>query len=100
MISINDAAKILGLCNIPPDVQNKILLLFIGFGSPTSRIIKQQLEYSDTSFNDSLFERIILENDINTLWRLKVFLNGGITFVPSEIKNLRAKEELNSKVQF
>jgi len=95
MMSFNDAAKILGLCNIPPDVQNKILLLFIGFGTPTSRIIKKQLECSDTSFNGSLVERIILENDLNTLWRLKVFLKGGITFVPSEIKNLRAKEELS-----
>jgi hypothetical protein len=82
MLTFIDASKILGLCQIPTDIQNKILLLFIGFGSPTSRIIKQQLEYSDTSFNDSLFERIILENDVNTLWRLKVFLNGGITFVP------------------
>ena len=94
MMSFNDAAKILGLCNIPPDVQNKILLLFIGFGTPTSRIIKKQLECSDTSFNGSLVERIILENDVNTLWRLKVFLNGGITFVSSCIKNLRTKYEL------
>jgi hypothetical protein len=94
MLTFIDASKILGLCQIPTDIQNKILLLFIGFGSPTSRIIKQQLEYSDTSFNDSLFERIILENDVNTLWRLKVFLNGGITFVPSCIKNLRPKYEL------
>jgi hypothetical protein len=94
MLTFNDVFKILGLCNIPTDIQNKILLLFIGFGTPTSRIIKKQLECSDTSFNGSLVERIILENDVNTLWRLKVFLNGGITFVPSYIKNLRAKEEL------
>jgi hypothetical protein len=95
MLTFNDASKILGLCNIPPDVQNKILLLFIGFGTPISQMIKNQTKCSDTRFNGSLVERIILENDLNTLWRLKVFLNGGITFVPSEIKNLRAKEELS-----
>ena len=91
MLTFNDASKILGLCNIPPDVQNKILLLFIGFGTPISQMIKNQTKCSDTS---PLVERIILENDVNTLWRLKVFLNGGITFVSSCIKNLRAKYEL------
>jgi hypothetical protein len=80
MLTFNDATKILGLSNIPPDVQTKILLLFIGFGTPTSRIIKKQLECSDTSFNGSLVERIILENDLNTLWRLKVFLNKFMIF--------------------
>lgn len=93
MMSFNDAAKILGLCNILPDVQNKILLLFIGFGTPTSRIIKKQLECSDTSFNGSLVERIIFKNDVNTLWRLKLFLNGGITYNKSH--NLKAKYELS-----
>jgi hypothetical protein len=88
MLTFNDASKILGLCNIPPDVQNKILLLFIGFGTPTSRIIKKQLECSDTSFNGSLVERIILENDVNTLWRLKVFLNNCMIFQRLTFRNL------------
>ena len=94
MLTFIDASKILGLCQIPTDIQNKILLLFIGFGTPISQMIKNQTKCSDTSFNGSLVERIILENDVNTLWRLKVFLNGGITFVPSCIKNLRPKYEL------
>jgi hypothetical protein len=94
MLTFNDASKILGLCQIPFDIQNKILLLFIGFGTPISQIIKSQIKCPDTSFNGSLVERIILENDTNTLWRIKVFLNGGITFYSSCIKDLRVNYEI------
>ena len=94
MSTLNDVTEILGLCQIPFDIQNKILLLFIGFGTPTSQIIKSQIKCLDTSFNGSLVERIILENDINTLWRLKVFLNGGISFNSLCIKNLKVNYEL------
>ena len=94
MLTFNDASKILGLCQIPFDIQNKILLLFIGFGTPISQIIKSQIKCPDTSFNGSLVERIILENDTNTLWRIKVFLNGGISFNSLCIKNLKVNYEL------
>ena len=93
MLTFNDATEILGLCKIPVDVQQNILMYFLSYGTPTSNLIKSQLECSDTSFNGSLVERIILEHDM-TLWRLKVFLNGGITFNGSNIKNLRVSYEL------
>jgi hypothetical protein len=50
-------------------------------------MIKNQTKCSYTSFNGSLVERLILENDVNTLWRLKVFLNRGITYNKLHIKN-------------
>ena len=74
MLTFNDASKILGLCQIPFDIQNKILLLFIGFGTPISQIIKSQIKCLDTSFNGSFVEIIILKNEI-TLCKFKVFLN-------------------------
>ena len=81
MLTIIEATEFLNLCPICPDIQNKILMLFIGInGTPTSNMIKSQIKCSDTSFNGCLVEKIILKNDVNTLWRLKVFLNKGITF--------------------
>ncbi len=95
MLTFNDAAKILGLCQIPFDIQNKILLLFISFGTPTSNLIKSQTKCPDNCFNSSFIERIIKENDLNTLWRVRVFLNKGKTFNNLRIKNLRVIYELN-----
>jgi hypothetical protein len=94
MLTIIEATEFLNLCPICPDIQKKILLLFIGFGTPTKNIIKSQITCSDTSFNGSLVEKIILENDVNTLWRLKVFLNNGISFKSLYIRNLRTSYEL------
>lgn len=94
MLTPIEAAELLQICQIPLDIQEKILLLFIGFGTPISQMIKSQMKCSDNSFNGSLVERIILENDINTLWRLKVFLNKGITNYNLCIKDLRAIYEL------
>ena len=93
MSTLNDVTEILGLCQIPFDIQNKILLLFIGFGTPISQIIKSQIKCLDTTFNGSLVERIILQNEM-TLWKFKVFLNGGISSYNLCIKNLRAIYEL------
>ena len=96
MLTIIEATEFLNLCPICPDIQNKILMLFIGInGTPTSNMIKSQIKCSDTSFNGCLVEKIILKNDVNTLWRLKVFLNKGITFKNLCIKNLRTQYELN-----
>ena len=94
MLTIIEATELLSKCPICPDIQNKILMLFIGFGTPISQIIKSQIKCSDTNFNGSLAERIILENDVNTLWRIKVFLNKGISFKSLYIKNLRISYEL------
>ena len=95
MLTIIEAAEFLNLCPICPDIQNKILMLFIGInGTPTSNMIKSQIKCSDTSFNGCLVEKIILENNYS-LWSLKVFLNKGITFKNLCIKNLRPQYELN-----
>ena len=94
MISYNDAAKLLGLCNIPHDIQKQILLLFIGFGTPTSSMIKLQTKLTDFAYNGSLVERIILENDTFTLWRLKVLLSNAKVFQTFTLKNLRVLYEL------
>ena len=95
MLTIIEATEFLNLCPICPDIQKKILMLFIGInGTSTSNMIKSQTKCSDTSFNGSLFERIILENEINTLWRIKVFLNKGISFKSLYIRNLRTSYEL------
>jgi hypothetical protein len=95
MLTIIEAIKILNLCPICSDIQNKILMLFIGIsGTYTSNIMKSLIKCPDTSFNGSLVERIILENDDNTLWRLKVFLNKCISFKSLYIRNLRTSYEL------
>jgi hypothetical protein len=94
MLTFNDAAKILGLCQIPPDIQKQILLLFIGFGTPTSNIIKYQTKFPNNCFNSSFIEKIILENDVNTLWRIKVFLNKGISFKSLYLRSLNISYEL------
>ena len=94
MLTIIEAAEFLNLCPICPDIQNKILMLFIGInGTPTSNMIKTQTKCSDTSFNGSLVKKIILENDYS-LWRIKVFLNKGISFKSLYIRNLRTQYEL------
>jgi len=93
MLTFNDASEILGLCQIPVDIQEKILMYFLSYGTPTSNLIKTQIKCLDTSFNGSLVERIILENEM-TLWKIKVFLNGGISSYNLCIKNLRAIYEL------
>ena len=93
MISFNDAVEILGFCQIPFHIQEKILMYFLSYGTLTSNLIKIQTKCPDTSFNGSLVERIILQHEM-TLWRLKVFLNGGITSNSLCIKNLRVSYEL------
>lgn len=65
MLTFNDASKLLGLCNIPIDIQNKILLLFIGFGTDTSNIIKQESNLSNNKV-------LTFNEDSKTLWRYKV----------------------------
>jgi len=94
MLTIIEATKLLQLHQIPFDIQNKILTYLLSYGTPTSNMIKSQITCSDTSFNGSLVEKIILENDVNTLWRLKVFLNNGISFRSLYIRNLRTSYEL------
>jgi len=94
MLTFNDAAEILGLCQIPNDIQKQILLLFIGFGTPVSQMIKSQIKCPDNCFNNSFIEKIIKENDVNTLWRVKVFLNKGISFKSLYLRSLNISYEL------
>lgn len=94
MLTIIEATELLSKCPICPDIQNKILLLFISYGTPTSSIIKPQIKCSDTGFNGYLIKKIILENDYS-LWRIKVFLNKGISFKSLCLRNLRTSYELH-----
>jgi hypothetical protein len=94
MLTIIEAAEILGLCQIPNDIQKQILLLFIGFGTHTSNLIKIQTKCPDNCFNSSFIERIIKENDVNTLWRVRVFLNKGISFKSLYLRSLNISYEL------
>jgi len=96
MLTIIEATELLSKCFICPDIQNKILILFIGInGTPTSNIIKYQIKFTDTGFNGCMFERIIKENNANTLWRLKFFLNRGKTSNKLYVKNLKVIFELH-----
>ena len=95
MLSFEEATKLLQLCQIPYDVQQKILILFLGYGTPSANIIKPQIKYLYNKFhNSSLVERIILENDTFTLWRIKVLLNNCKCFNTLCIKNPRVLYEL------
>ena len=81
MLTPIEAVELLNLCPICPDIQKKILMLFIGIsGTYTSNIMKSQIKCPDASFNGSLVERIFLENDTFTLWRIKVLFNKGKIF--------------------
>lgn len=44
MLTFNDAAILLGLCNIPTDIQKQILLYFLSYGTNTSGLIKFEIE--------------------------------------------------------
>ena len=96
MLSYNAAATLLGLCNIPDVIQKQILLLFIGFGTHTSNMIKKQTEFTADcyTFNGYLVKSIVLENDTFTLWRLNVLLNGCKVFKKFTLKNLNVLHEL------
>jgi len=93
MLTICEAAQLLNKCHICQDIQNKILLLFISFGTPTKNIIKSQIKCLDNSFKSPLFKRIILENDL-TLWFLKLYLNKAINLNKLYIQSLRVIYEL------
>jgi hypothetical protein len=96
MLTIIEATELLNLTPICYDIQNKILMLFIGInGTPTTNLIKDQITSLDNDlYNGSLIKRIISENDAFTLWRLKVFLNEGKVFNKLYIKSLRVIYEL------
>jgi len=94
MLTIIEATELLCLFQIPLDIQEKILMYFLSYGTPTSNLIKIQTKCPDTSFNGSLAETFILQHEM-TLWKIKVFLNKGITFNNSScIKYLRILYEL------
>lgn len=94
MLTIIEATEFLNLCPICLDIQNKILMLFIGInGTPTSNMIKTLTKCPDISFNGSLVEKILLENDYS-IWKIKVFLSNAKVFNSFTLKNLRVLYEL------
>jgi hypothetical protein len=91
MSMLNEIKIILTMFKLPVDIKSKILILFIGFvGTPSSNAIKSQIiRFNNKSlYNSSLVEKIILENDIYTLWRVKVMLNKGKCFSFAKYVNL------------
>lgn len=93
MISYNAAVTLLGLCNIPYDIQRLILLLFIGLGTNTSNIIKKEITFDNDNCN-MFVKKIICENDIFTLWRLKINLNKFRILTKFRLKYLEFFHEL------
>lgn len=65
MLNFNQASALLGLCKIPYDIQNKILLLFIGLGTPESHAIKTKIDLMDKNV-------LTYNDDSKTLWRYNV----------------------------
>jgi hypothetical protein len=65
MLTFLEAKNLLNMFPISDDIQRKILLLFIGFGTPSANIIKPQcLKLSGITHYD---------DNIKTLWRLKLY---------------------------
>ena len=93
MLTISEAKILLQIFKIPFDIQNKILMLFIGLvGTPSSNAIKPQMMCLNNKslYNGSLVEKIILENDIYTLWRINVICSKGKCFSFAKYVNLYA----------
>ena len=88
---LNEIKIILTMFKLPVDIKSKILILFIGFvGTPSSNAIKSQIiRFNNKSlYNGSLVEKIILENDIYTLWRINVICSKGKCFSFAKYVNL------------
>ena len=65
MLTFLEAKNLLNMFPISDDIQRKILLLFIGFGTPSANIIKPEcLKLSGITHYD---------DNIKTLWRLKLY---------------------------
>jgi len=91
MLTFNDASVLLGLCNIPVDIQHKILLLFIGLGTPISDMIKKEIMLLNNTIVTSNEDE-----DSKTLWRYRIFLKPSpyITGSLCCFKNLQVLYEL------
>ena len=93
MSTLNEIKIILTMFKLPLDIKNKILMLFIGLnGTPSSNAIKSQMVCPNNKslYNGSLVEKIILENDIYTLWRINVICSKGKCFSFAKYVNLYA----------
>ena len=67
MLNFQDAKSLLKQFDIPSIIQQKILLLFLSYGTPSANIIKPEcLKLSNINhYNDN----------VKTLWRLKLYYN-------------------------
>ena len=93
MSMLNEIKIILTMFKLPLDIKNKILMLFIGLvGTPSSNAIKPQMicPNNKSLYNSSLVEKIILENDVYTLWRINVICSKGKCFSFAKYVNLYA----------
>lgn len=89
---LNEIKIILTMFKLPVDIKSKILILFIGFvGTPSSNVIKPQIiccNNDKSLHNGYLVEKIILENDMYTLWRINVICSKGKCFSFAKYVNL------------
>ena len=72
MTTLQEATNLIQLLPIPRDIQNKILLLFISFGTTSAIQIRKQITIMN---NRKIFTEYNINTDIKTLWRFKIFMN-------------------------
>lgn len=76
-ITFSEAKLLLQKQNIPEDIQRRILLLFISFGTPSANIIKPEcLKLKNISH---------YEDNIKTLWRFKIWNSNYVIINPSYV---------------
>jgi hypothetical protein len=75
MLTLNSAKLLLELCPICPDVQYKILICFLGYGTTSAIQIQNAIEIMNNSSFGSFYQ-----NDYKTLWRYKVYLDKCVNF--------------------
>ena len=89
MLNVNDATKLLNLCPICPDIKNKILIFFLGYGTISANQIQKQIIIMN---NNNI--GCLCENEYKTLWRYHIFNNHNRLFDNFVVKNLITLYEL------
>ena len=91
MLTIYQATKILELCSISYDIQQKILIFFLSYGTPSSCIIKVDIEEMTNFYKTNL--KYIKSFVYPTLW--KYTTRGGW---PKPFEN--QSEDYNEKFEY
>jgi len=72
MTTLQEATNLIQLLPIPPDLQNKILILFLGLGTPSTTQIKKLITQMN---NRKIFTDFNIDINNKSLWRFKIFMN-------------------------